>query len=335
MSFIWPILLVLLLLVPIGALLALRIEQSRRRRAAQLGSLGIAQTPTGRALGWRRRVPPALFLAGFTVMLVALARPQAVVSLPRLEGTVILAFDVSGSMAATDFQPTRMDAAKKAAKAFVAEQPQGVAIGVVAFSDGGLAVQVPTTETATVLSAIDRLAPQRGTSLGQGLLTSLNAIIVAEDGPANGYYTNRSPAPSDQPPQRQNKDSAAVIVLLSDGENNERPDPIAAAQAIADQGVHIETVGIGSPEGTTLDINGFRVHTALNEDLLKQLASMTGGEYHAAATEPDLQKIYQTIGQHLVVKPEEMEVTSLFAGAGIAFLVLGGLLSLRWMGRVL
>src|SRR5689334_11878123 len=134
-------------------------------------------------------------------MIVGLARPQAVVSLPRLEGTVILAFDVSGSMAATDFQPTRMEAAKKAAKAFVANQPQGVAIGVVAFSDGGLAVQVPTTETATVLSAIDRLSPQRGTSLGQGILTSLNAIIVAEDGPANGYYSNRSAAPSDQPLQ--------------------------------------------------------------------------------------------------------------------------------------
>jgi Ca-activated chloride channel family protein len=335
MSFIWPVLLVLLVLVPIGAFLALRIERARRRRVAQLGSLGIAQTPTGRPLGWRRRIPGALFLVGFTVMLIAVARPQAVVSLPRLEGTVILDFDVSGSMAATDFQPTRMEAAKKAAKAFVANQPQGVAIGVVAFSDGGLAVQVPTTDTATVLSAIDRLSPQRGTSLGQGILTSLNAIVVAEDGPANGYYSNRSPAPSDQPLQRTNKDSAAVIVLLSDGENNERPDPVAAAQVAADQGVHIETVGIGSPEGITLDINGFRVHTALNEDLLKQLADMTGGEYHQAATEPDLQKIYQTIGQHLVVKPEDMEVTSLFAGAGILFLALGGLLSLRWIGRVL
>lgn len=335
MSFAWPLLLLLLVLVPAGGLVAVRIERTRRQRMAQLGSLGIAQAAGGRPLGWRRRVPPALFLAGFTVMLVALARPQAVVSLPRLEGTVILDFDVSGSMAATDFQPTRMEAAKKAARAFVANQPQGVAIGVVAFSDGGLPVQVPTTDTATVLSAIDRLAPQRGTSLGQGILASLNAIVVAENGPADGYYSNRSPAPSGEPLQRANPDEAAVIVLLSDGENNERPDPIAAAQVAAQQGVRIETVGIGSPDGTTLDINGFRVHTALNQALLEEIATTTGGEYHAAATEPDLQAIYRAIGQHLVVKPEEMEVTSLFAAAGIVLLALGGLLSLRWLGRLL
>ena len=334
MSFTWPIALTLLVLVPIGVLIAVRIEVGRRRRVANLGSLGIARTASGEPLDWRARVPAALFILGFIVMVIALARPQAAVSLPRLEGTVILAFDVSGSMAATDFQPTRMDAARAAARAFVAQQPQGVAIGVVAFSDGGLSVQVPTTDSNMVLQAIDRLAPQRGTSLGQGILTSLNAIVIAENGPAGDYYTSRSPTPSDQPLQRQSRDSAAVIVLLSDGENNERPDPIAAAKAAGDQGVHIETVGIGTVAGTTLDINGFRVHTALNEDVLQTIARTTGGEYHRAATEPDLQTIYRDLGQHLVVKPEPMEVTSLFAGASVVFLVLGGLLSLRWLGRI-
>jgi Ca-activated chloride channel family protein len=335
MSFEWPILLLLLVIIPVGVLVALRIEQDRRTRLANLGTLGIAQTATGRPLGWRRRVPAALFVLGFAVMIVGLARPQAVVSLPRLQGTVVLAFDVSGSMAATDLTPTRIDAAKAAAKAFVSAQPEGVVIGVVAFSDSGISVQVPTSDTATILQAIDRLAPERGTSLGQGILTSLDSIVIAEQGPATDYYTNRSPAPSGQPLQRLDKSTPAEIVLLSDGENNEQPDPVMAAQTAADQGVHIDTVGIGSPSGTTVDIGGFKIHTQLNEDLLKQIASTSGGEYHDAQTAADLANVYQSIGQHLVVKPEQTEVTSLFAGAGILLLLAGGLLSLRWLGRVL
>jgi Ca-activated chloride channel family protein len=334
MSFLWPALLALLALIPLGILADRRIAEVRRRRVAKYGSLGIAAPATGRPLGWRRRVPAALFVLGLTVMVVGLARPQAVVSLPRLQGTVILAFDISGSMAATDFAPTRMEAAKAAARSFVQRQPAGVVVGVVAFSDSGLSVQIPTSDQATVIGAIDRLAPQRGTSLGQGILTSLNTIVIAENGPATDYYTNRSPAPSDAPPIRLNKDEAAVIVLLSDGENNEQPDPLVAAKAAADQGVRIETVGIGSPEGTTLEINGFRVHTQLNQDLLQGIADATGGQYHAAQTEPDLQKIYDNLDTHLVVKPQAMEVTSLFAGASILLLVLGGILSLRWLGRV-
>lgn len=335
MSFAWPLLLVFLALIPLGVLLDRRIAERRRARLAGYGNLGLAASAAGRSVGWRRRVPAALFLLGLTAMGVALARPQAVVSLPRLQGTVILAFDVSGSMAATDFTPTRMEAAKVAARAFVERQPPGVVVGVVAFSDGGLSVQVPTSDQGTVLAAIDRLGPQLGTSLGQGILTSLNAIAIAESGPANNYYSNRSPAPSDQPLKRPNTDDSAVIVLLSDGENNQNPDPLAVAKQAADEGVRIETVGIGSPEGTILEVNGFRVHTQLNEELLKGIAEVSGGTYHAAATQTDLQSVYDNLNTHLVVKPEAMEVTSLFAGASIALFLLGGLLSLRWLGRVL
>lgn len=335
MSFAWPVLLVLLALIPLGVVLDRRIADGRRARVAGYGDLGLAPPAAGGTLSWRRRVPAALFLLGLTIMVMGLARPQAVVSLPRLQGTVILAFDVSGSMAATDFAPTRIEAAKVAARAFVQRQPAGVVVGVVAFSDSGFAVQMPTNDQATILMAIDRLAPERGTSLGQGILTSINAIAIAENGPANGYYSNRSPAPSDQPAVRMNRDSSAVIVLLSDGENNVLPDPLVAAQAAAEQGIRIETVGIGSPDGTILEVNGFRVHTQLNEPLLQGISDATGGEYHSAQTQPDLQKVYDNLNMHLVVKPEAMEVTSLFAGASIVFLLLGGLLSLRWLGRIL
>ena len=196
-------------------------------------------------------IPAALILVGLVVMVVALARPQGVVDLPRQQGTVILAFDVSGSMGADDLKPTRMEAAKAAARAFVERQPSSVVIGVVAFSDAGLTVQAPTSDQATVLASIDRLTPTRGTSLANGITASLAAIRLAEDPPPTNYYSNRSPSPEPSPapsPVPAGSHRSAAIVLLSDGENTADPDPVGAARAAADQGVRIYTVGIGSSD---------------------------------------------------------------------------------------
>src|SRR4051794_19568708 len=135
-----------------------------------------AHTRSGKALGWRRHVPPALFLVGVIVLLVGLARPEATIDLPRREGTVILAFDVSSSMKAKDLKPSRMVAAKQAARAFVADQPSSIRIGVVAFSDAGYVVQQPTRSHDEVHAAIGRLSPRGGTALGRGILTSLGAV---------------------------------------------------------------------------------------------------------------------------------------------------------------
>ncbi|HZL32906.1 MAG TPA: VWA domain-containing protein, partial [Verrucomicrobiae bacterium] len=160
MTFIWPAMLLLLALIPVGAWLSGALERRRRRRFAAQGGLGLARGVVRRPGRLRRRFPAALFLAGFAVMTIALGTGQGVVSLPREEGTVILAFDVSGSMAANDLKPTRMAAAKVAAQDFVERQPRSVVIGVVAFSDAGLAVQAPTNDQAAVLAAINRLAPE-------------------------------------------------------------------------------------------------------------------------------------------------------------------------------
>ncbi len=335
MTFLWPPMLLLLVLIPVGIAVYVTLEQRRRRRVAAHGSLGVAQRPANGSGTVRRRLPAALFVLGLTIMVVALARPQAEVSLPSLEGTVILAFDVSGSMAATDMAPTRMEAAKAAATDFVQRQPAGIVIGVVAFSDGGISVQTPTSDQGAVLAAINRLAPQKGTSVGQGILASLNTIAVAEAPPNQGYYTNQSPAPTVKPaPVPPGSHGSAVIILLTDGENNVNPDPVTAAQAAADAGIRIDTVGIGSAAGTTLDINGFKVHTQLNEPLLQQIAQISDGTYYNAASAADLQKIYDNLDPQLVLKPQVTEVTSLFAGAGIATLLVGGLLSLWWLGRL-
>jgi Ca-activated chloride channel family protein len=333
-SFIWPVMLLTVALVPLGIVLY-RVLESRRHRAMTSGGLGLGPGAVRRPIGARSWIPAGLFVGGLLVLMVALARPQAAVDLPREEGTVILAFDVSGSMAADDLKPTRMDAAKAATQDFVERQPPGVIVGVVAFSDSGVSVQAPTSDQATVLAAIKRLAPERGTSLGQGILASLSTIATAENGPSTNYYSNRSPATTATPaPVAPGSHTSAVIVLISDGENTQAPDAGAAAQAAASQGVRIYTVGIGSAAGTTLDINGFKVHTQLDEATLRGIADVTGGTYYGATDEQDLHKIYDELDTRLVVKPQMIEITSLFAGASVLLLTLGGVLSLGWLGRL-
>src|SRR5664280_1084473 len=336
MTFLWPAMLLLLAAIPVGSLLAVGLDRRRRRRVTAPGGMGLVGGAVGRARRLRR-IPAALFLTGFAVMVVALARPQGVVSLPRQEGTVILAFDVSGSMAADDLKPTRIAAAKAAAIDFVQQQPSSVAIGVVAFSDSGLSVQAPTNDQASVLSAINRLAPEHGTSLGEGIRASLQAISLAESPPAQNYYSNRTPAPAPTPtptPVPAGTHTSAVIVLLSDGENNESPDPATIAQAAADQGIRIFTVGLGSPAGTTVNLNGFQVHTQLNEPLLQQIADTTQGSYFRAEDAAQLHSIYANLDTRLIVEPQKIEITSLFAGAGILLLAAGGMTSLLWLGRL-
>lgn len=334
LSFIWPLMLVFLGVIPLLALLYLRQLRRRQQFVASYGSLGLLRSAAGETPGLRRHIPPLLFLLALSLLVVGLARPEAEVSLPRVEGTVILAFDVSGSMAATDLQPTRMEAAKAASRIFVERQPPAVQVGVVAFSDSGFSVQTPTNQAEMIYSSINRLAPQRGTSLGQGILASLQAIFVE-----NGQDLTLSGEPESTPvatptPVPEGTYTNAAIILLSDGENLEPPDPLQAAQEAANRGVRIYTVGIGSAEGTELEVNGFMVFTQLNEPLLQQIADLTGGVYYNAESEEELLQVYEDLNRQLVIKPEKIEITSLFAGASILILLVGGVVSLLWFGRV-
>jgi Ca-activated chloride channel family protein len=334
MSFIWPAMLFSLFVIPLMVGGYLLFQRRRRRLAARYSSFGLTQTASSGGLGVRRHLPPALFLAGFTILAIALARPQAVVSLPRNEGVVILAFDVSGSMAADDLKPTRMEAAKAAAQEFVQRQPSSVQIGVVAFSDSGFAVQPPTDDQDAILAAISRLTPQRGTSLAQGILASLDTIARAT-GQTPVLQGDLSPTPIPTPtPVPEGTYMPAVILLLTDGENTAPPNPFDAVQTAVDRGVRIYTIGIGSAAGTLLHVNGFTVQTQLDEAMLKQISQITGGEYYTAENEADLQTIYENLDPQLVVKPEKMEVTSLFAGASVFIMLVGGMFSLLWFSRL-
>jgi Ca-activated chloride channel homolog len=335
MELIWPSMLGMFALIPIFVLFYIRLDRRRQAASAQFGAMGFASSASH--LGVRRHVPPGLFLLALAILTFALARPEMIVSLPKLEGTVILAFDVSGSMAADDLDPTRMEAAKVAARAFVDSQTESVEIGVVSFSEGGLAVQVPTKDKAAVLAAIDRLSPQSGTSLGNGILAALNTIAIDDAGGDDPLQlSNLTPMPTPSPtPVPAGTYTSAVVVLLTDGENTSAPDPLEVAQTAADRGVRIHTVGIGSAAGTDLKIEGFTVHTALDEAGLQQIAALTGGSYYNAQSADDLLEIYDSLVPELVVEPEKLEITSLLAGASILLMLMSAGISMAWYSRLL
>lgn len=329
MRFLWPAMLGSLAAIPLLIALYAAAMRRRRQRLAAAGSFGLLTAAHGAGLGWRRHAPWALFGLALSCMLLGLARPQASVSLPRLEGTVVLAFDVSRSMGAADAKPTRLEAAKAAARAFVERQPSSVKIGVVAFSDGGLAVQAPSTDQAAILAAIERLAPEQGTSVGAGLRTALQTIAVSEG--LAGADPNAPPTPEPAAPPATD---AATIVLFSDGENMGDPDPAEVAREAAARGIPIHTVGVGTPGGATIESDGFTLRTSLDLAALEQIAALSGGAAYAADTPAALAAIYDSIERQLITTPELTEITAIFAGAGLLALLAGGLCSLIWFGRV-
>jgi Ca-activated chloride channel family protein len=331
MTFIWPTMLLSLFSVPLLALVYLRREQRRRQWAARYGSLGFVPASDSRHHGLF-----ALFSTGLAILCVALARPHMEISLPRVEGTLILAFDISGSMAANDVEPTRLDVAKAVAIEFVQRQPRTVQLGLVAFSEGGLSVQAPTNDQAALIAAINRLTIGRATSLANGILASLTVIAAQYAHEPPRFYSNLTPEPTATPTPVPSGtyNTSAIVVLFSDGENTTAPDPMDAVQAAIDRGIRVYTVGIGGPEGATLEVEGFSVHTQIDEAMLQDIAQRTGGKYYHVESQGDLSEIYDTVEAQWVVRPEKTEVTALFAVAGILLMLIGGALSLWWFNQI-
>lgn len=344
MTFLWPSMLFMLLLLPLALWLYLYAQRRRRLSETVFGYSSQAGGRNRRSPGWRRHLAPLLFLLSLGILLVALARPQARLRLPRLEGTVILVMDVSGSMAAQDAEPTRLEAAKVAARAFVTSRPETVQIGIVSFSGSGFAVQPPTDDEQMLLAAIDRLKPQTGTSLGQGILAALNTIAV--DAGLEAAEQTATPAAQDQPQQEappgedtlvnlpQGPFPPAVIVLFSDGENNQSIDPLKAVQAAVERGVRVDALGFGSAAGAILEVEGFNIHTALDETALQQITQAAGGSYYNLQNEQDPNAVFANLNPQLTVKPETMEITSLLAAASGVLMLVGAVFSMVWFKRL-
>jgi Ca-activated chloride channel family protein len=325
----------LLILVPVLVFAYILLQRRRQKYAVRYASLSLVRDALGRGPGFRRHIPALLFLLGLAVMIVALARPATTVVLPSQQGTVILALDISGSMRADDMEPNRLGAAKTAARAFVEKQPKDVRIGIVAFSTTSALVQAPTKDRDQVMAAINRLATQRGTAVGNGILTSLRAIFEESGQDLSSSLFESFAEPESMPEAVEpGSYSNAVVVLLSDGQSNRGPDPLEMADRAAMLGVRIYTVGLGSPEGVIMNFWGRSIRVRLDEEALKSIARKTDAGYFKADNETDLRQIYETLSTKFISQREQTEITAFFTAAAAMIVLIAVLLSMIWFRRL-
>ena len=322
MTLTYPLLLVLGLLV--AAFLTVELVVLGRRRSAALAAAGVATTGRHRALG------PWFILTGLVVLALAVAGPAAALPVGRSAGTVILAMDVSNSMSADDVAPSRLAAAQQAASAFIDAQPDTVDIGVVGFDQGALTTSLPGPDRAAAKAAVENLRTSGGTSLAPAILGSLSAITgktvtIGEKGelPDLGYW------------------GSATIVLISDGEDGGSggggtSDAVSQASTVAQNaGVHIETVGVGTAEGATVEVDGYRLRTALDTDQLTTIAETTGGTYHPASDAAQLNGIASTIDLRLTVAQQDVPLAGAFIALALGLLGVGAVLTGVRTGRLI
>lgn len=347
MTFLWPHFLWLLALLPLLVLLYLWLLQRKKQLALRYASLSIVREAMGSGPGWRRHVPPVLFLLALAAMLVAASRPFAVVRLPSQNETILLAMDVSGSMRATDVEPTRLVAAQNAAKAFLAELPRHVKVGIVAFAGTASVVQPATLSREDLVAAIDKFQLQRGTAIGNGIVVSLGELLpdAGIDLAGMTYGRERAQGTSlDARPKAPKKEfvpvapgsyNSGAIILLTDGQRTTGVDSLEAAKLAADHGVRVFTVGIGTVTGETIGFEGWSMRVRLDEETLKGIAGKTQAEYFYAGSATDLKKVYTALSSRLTMEKKETEVSGLLAlGAAVLALLSAGL-SLLWFNRIL
>jgi len=282
-------------------------------------------------------VPPLFILAALAALIVAIARPSATMTLPSQHETVILAMDVSGSMRASDVEPNRLVAAQVAAKAFIADQPSHVRIGIVAFAGTATVAQAPTTNKDDLYAAIDRFQLQRATAIGSAIIVSL-AVLFPDGGydvASFSYAAEKRKPPPNFKPAPPGSYTSAVIILLTDGQRTTGPDSLMAARLAAERGVRIFTVGVGTPEGKIVGFDGWSMHVRLDEETLRAIADLTRGDYFYAGNAVDLKKIYQTMNSRLVMETKKTEIGAFFSAAAALLVLVAGLLSLAWFNRIL
>ena len=352
MTFIWPQLLWLLLLLPALVLAYWAMLRRRKKVAIQYAGLSTVREAM-RGSQFRRHVPPLLFLLAIALMLLAAARPATVMMLPSEHKTMILAVDVSGSMRATDVAPSRFSAALSAVRSFVEQQPRNTRVGIVSFAGAASLVQPPTSSREDLLDALGRMQLQRGTAVGSGILVSLKAIfpdvkfnlntsdprdVEPREGSAAralGSDNGKSAGEEEFKPVPPGSYGSAAIILLTDGQTTTGPDPVEASRMAAERGVRVFTIGIGTAAGEVLTGDGWAMHVRLDEAPLKEIASLTKGQYFYAGTANDLAKVYKTLSSRLTLEKRESEVSALFAAGAAVLAVLSAVLSMLWFNRIL
>jgi Ca-activated chloride channel family protein len=351
MTFQWLGLLALGFVVPLLVGIYVWSQGRHRPRAARYSSLALikAAQPGGARL--RRHLPFVLLAAAATAVVVAIARPAVVLSVPANQTTIILAMDVSGSMCSTDIEPTRLEAAQEAATSFVTSQRAQTQIGIVAFSGFAAIVQVPTSDEAVLVEAIRSLTTARRTAIGSGILSAIDALAEIDPSIARSVVPGRAGAAP--PPVAAGEYAPSIIVLLTDGANNSGPEPVDAARQAADRGLRVYTIGFGSQDGGQMDPvcrqqfignepgmfgggggGGFggtgRFPRGIDEPTLRRVAEITGGAYYPADSAVALEEVFAALPTSLITRTEAVEVSAGFVGLGGLLAALGLLLGRLW-----
>ncbi len=301
------------LLVLVAALVAAYLIAQRRRTkyAVRFATLPMLEKVAPKRPGWRRHAPAVAFLAALTVLSIAIARPVADIRVPRERATVLVAMDVSNSMAATDVAPNRFEVAKQAAEQFVEDLPEQFNVGLVSFARTATVVAPPSTNHQATVDAINGLQLSDSTAIGEAVMTSLQAV--------------RSIDPEDPPPSR--------IVLLSDGGNTAGRPIDEAAQAAEQAGVPVSTIAYGTPQGT-VNLEGREIPVPADTQALQSLADATSGSSYAAESDEELRDVYSDLQSSIGWTTETREITNLVAGIALAAALLAALASLLWFSRL-
>jgi len=316
LAFLAPSRLLILLVIPLLVLAYVFASRRKNRRGMRFTNTSMLDVVVPRQSQWRRHLAVALSLLSLITLTAAFARPKTEVEVPRERATVVLVLDASQSMQATDVQPTRLAAAKQAASDFVEQLPEKYNVSVVSMAGSASVLVPPTTAHNTVENAINSIQLQDSTAIGEGIATGLRALQQA-------------------PPDPDNPDSVApgAIVLLTDGANTTGRAPQQAAVEAKNAKVPIYTIAYGTENGY-VDLDGKREPVPVDHDQMRQVAQLSGGQYFAAATSKQLQTVYENIGSEVGYEKADREVTSRFAGYGLALAVLAALgaisLGARW-----
>ena len=345
MKFIWPEFLWLLVLAPLLVALYLWVLRRKQLGAIRYPSLGLVRAAMAPGGVWRRHLPPAVFLVGLVAAILAAARPSALLTLPSHERIIILAIDVSLSMRASDVQPTRLAAAKDAAKSFVQELPSDVRVGIVSFAGTAALVQAPTRDRDDLVAAIERLQLDRQTAIGSGIIVSLATLFPDHGidleplvlgrrwGPSAVVKVPEKKAEKKFDPVEPGSNPSKAIILLTDGRRTTGPHPNEAARMAAERGVKVFTVGFGTAAGAQVPIEGYSIYMAFDEETLKAVADLTRAEYFHASSGDELKKVYNTLSSRIVLNKEHTEIAMLLAALSAALLLVAGSLSLLWTNR--
>lgn len=348
MSLLWPWVLFLTLLLPLLALAYWWMLRRKRPVTVRFSSLSLLRAAVPKQSQWRRHLPFALLLAAAASLILALARPVAVMAVPTNQTSIILAIDVSRSMCSTDIAPNRLQAAKDAAREFIDSQPPGTQIGIVAFAGFAEMVHPPTADKDVLRATIQSLLTGRRTAVGSAVLKSIDAIAEID---ATIPPSERSSTDPQATPVIPGAYTPNIIVLLTDGASNAGALPLDAAQQAADRGIRVYTIGFGTESGGMMDCGQFdgfepfmgggnfgfgggggggRFRRGIDEDTLIAVADLTGGEYYSAESSSELHDVFRNLPTYLITRHETTEVTAGFAGIGALFMLLAIGLSLRW-----